>query len=304
MIKPALLKTGDRIAIVAPARKVQPADVAKASEVFKSWGLEVAFGSNLHSNAHSYLAGSDQQRLTDLQSVLDNADIKAVISARGGYGTTRILDRVNLNALQRNPKWIIGFSDVTALHLRLLKAGIMSVHATMPVLFGKADAAKSVESLRRILFEKNFSLQAEPCDDNKKGEASGRLVGGNLSLVADSLGTSTEPDMTNAILMIEEIDEYRYRIDRMMTQLKRAGKLASLSGLVVGHMTDIKESELPFGESVEKIILNVVEEYDYPVAFKFPFGHENPNLAWRHGELVTLKVDQNGASIFAANDLQ
>jgi muramoyltetrapeptide carboxypeptidase len=303
MIKPALLKTGDRIAIVAPARKVQPADVEKAVEVFTSWGLEVAFGSSLHSNAHSYLAGSDKERLNDLQLVLDNAEIKAVISARGGYGTTRILDRLNINALQKNPKWIIGFSDITALHLKLFNTGVMSIHATMPALFSKADATKSIESLRKILFEQNFSFEALPCVDNRKGEASGRLIGGNLSLVVDSLGTSTEPDTTNAILMIEEIDEYRYRIDRMITQLKRAGKLASLSGLVVGHMTDIKESELPFGESVEKIILNAVEEYDYPVAFRFPFGHENPNIAWRHGEIAKLKVDQNGALIFTANDL-
>jgi muramoyltetrapeptide carboxypeptidase len=299
MIKPALLQTGDRIAIVSPARKVQPADVENAAQVFSGWGLEVVFGSNLHSNAHSYLAGTDQERLNDLQLAIDNTEIKAVISARGGYGTTRILDRVNINALQKNPKWIIGFSDITALHLKLFQVGIMSIHATMPALFSKADAAKSVESLRKILFEKEFSLEATPCVDNREGDARGRLVGGNLSLVADSLGTSTEPDMTNAILMIEEIDEYRYRIDRMMTQLKRAGKLASLSGLVVGHMTDIKESELPFGESVKKIILNAVEEYDYPVAFRFPFGHENPNLAWRHGEHVRLKVDQNGASISA-----
>jgi muramoyltetrapeptide carboxypeptidase len=167
----------------------------------------------------------------------------------------------------------------------------------MPILFARPDSNSSIESLRKLLFEGNLQIQSAPHSSNRSGNNTGKLLGGNLSLIIDSLGTSSEPDTNNSILVLEEIDEYFYRVDRMMTQLKRAGKLQGLKGLIVGHMTDIKESELPFKESIEEIILNAVKEYNYPVAFGFPTGHENPNYAWPVGCQAELAVDTRGASL-------
>jgi muramoyltetrapeptide carboxypeptidase len=290
MIKPGRLIQGDTVRIVAPARKISKAPVDDAIAIITKWGLNVQVGKNLFSDSHSYLSGTDTERLSDLQAAIDDPVVKAIISARGGYGSSRIIDSLDLRPLEKQPKWVVGFSDITALHLKLFSKGLMSVHATMPVLFSNPESVGSVESLRRLLTEDHTSVVWEGSEFNKRGKTSGRLIGGNLSLIIDALGTLAEPDMTGCILVIEEIDEYAYRLDRMMNHLRRAGKLAQVSGLIVGHMTDIKESELPFNESVESIILNVVREYKYPVSFRFPSGHENPNLAWIHGEYYEMDV--------------
>jgi muramoyltetrapeptide carboxypeptidase len=297
MIKPPLLKPGDTIAIVAPARRVDPKQIASAIKSFESWGLRVLTGKNLYSNSHHYLAGSDEERLLDLQNFLDDPTVNAIISARGGYGSTRIVDLLNFNSLTKNPKWIVGFSDITAVHLKLAKHGLISLHGTMPILFDREDSALSVQSLWHTLTTGSFSLKANPNPHNRNGTASGKLIGGNLSLIVDALGTSSEPDTENAILIIEEIDEYFYRIDRMMTHLKRAGKLKCLKGLAVGHFTAIKESELQFQESVEQIILNSVREYNYPVAFNLPSGHENPNFSWIQGENAEMSVSTHNTHL-------
>ena len=294
MVKPPLLKKGDRVAIVAPARKVNTVQIQDALEIIRHHGLEVVLSQHLFSGFHSYLAGSDHERLSDLQSCLDDPTVKAIICARGGYGSTRIVDELDLTKFALKPKWLVGFSDVTAIHLKLIKSEIMSIHGTMPILFSRPDSGDSITSLMTVLLEGNFSLAARASNFNRPGMAQGKLVGGNLSLVADSLGTSTEIETENCILLLEEIDEYFYRIDRMMTQLKRAGKLKNLKGLAIGHMTEIKESELPYGECIEKIILDKVKEYNYPVAFGIPSGHENPNLAWIHGSSTSFSVSAGG----------
>jgi muramoyltetrapeptide carboxypeptidase len=297
MIAPPLMKPGDSIGIVAPARKIMPEQIEKSVEVFQSWGLKVVIGKHVFSNSHPYLASTDEDRLHDFQSFVNDKNIAAIICARGGYGSTRILDALNFNALKKNPKWIIGFSDITAVHAKLLKEGFLSLHGTMPILFTKPEAAESVESIRRLLFEGQCKIAATASPFNRPGVAVGQVVGGNLSLIADSLGTATEINTNEKILLIEEIDEYRYKLDRMMIQLKRAGKLTNLSALVVGHMTDIKDSDLPFGQSFQEIILNAVREFRYPVAFGFPSGHENPNVAWISGGLATLWVGQNETTL-------
>lgn len=293
MRKPPPLKPGDKIAIVAPARRVNPADLSTAINTFTDWGLDVTVAESIKSNNHSYLAGSDDERLKSFQDYIDDPSIKAIISARGGYGSTRILDQLNLSSLAENPKWIIGFSDITAVHLKLYKSGFASIHGTMPILFSDPKSQPSIESLQSVLFQNNFSIACDSVEINRTGESEGILVGGNLSLIVDSLGTSTEINTDNCILLIEEIDEYFYRIDRMIMQLKRAGKLKMLKGLVVGHMTDIKESTLAFNEAVEQIILNAIKDYQFPVAFNFPSGHEDPNLAWIHGAPAYFKVSKN-----------
>jgi muramoyltetrapeptide carboxypeptidase len=294
-ISPPLLSQGDRIAIVAPARKVDRSLIDRSVEILQEWGLQVVISENLFSSRHTYLSGTDEERLHDLQGAINDPTIKAVLCGRGGYGSSRIIDRLDLSAILDNPKWLVGFSDITSLHMRFLSERLLCVHATMPVLFSRPESMVSVESLRKLLFNGVSSLSAQPINENRLGESQGIVVGGNLSLITDSLGTGTEISTNNRILIIEEVDEYYYKIDRMMTQLKRAGKLSNLRGLVVGHMTDIKNGELTFAGSVEEIILNAVSDYNYPVAFKFPTGHENPNLAWPQGGTATLSVSNNGA---------
>lgn len=289
MIQPRLLQPGDSIAIVAPGKKVRPTDVEQARTTFQRWGLNVVNTENLFSDKHSYLASTDEDRIRDFQSALNNRSIRCIFCARGGYGMTRILDRIDLSILKHDPKWIVGFSDITALHLKLAGLGIESLHAIMPAMFHKEDAASSIASLRTILFTGEAAFEVNPHKSNRTGKARGQLIGGNLSLIADSLGTPSEPDTSNKILVIEEIEEYKYKIDRMLTQLKRAGKLKDLAGLVVGHMTNILDSELTFGETIEEIVLNAVSDYNYPVVFGFPSGHENPNMAWIHGRQTILQ---------------
>jgi muramoyltetrapeptide carboxypeptidase len=239
MLTPPFLKPGDSVGIAAPGRKISREDVKAASDTLISWGLNVVLADNLFSNAHNYMAGSDLERIDDLQQLLDDKNIKAIICARGGYGTTRILDRLDFSALTKFPKWIVGFSDITAMHLRLLKQGVESVHGTMPVLFTRSDSAPSIESLFKILTGESFVISGKSNHHNRHGMATGQIIGGNLSIIVDAIGTPTDFDTNGKILIIEEVDEYTYRIDRMLIHLKRSGKLDNLAGLVVGHMTDI-----------------------------------------------------------------
>lgn len=297
MIIPPFLKTGDTIGIVAPGCGVNPEQLQPALVILASWGLKVELGRNLYSNQHQYLAGTDAERLSDMQHMIDNPDIRAILCARGGYGTSRFLDALHLQRLSIHPKWIAGFSDVTALHLKLQKLGVQSIHGTMPLLFAKKDTELSVESLRRCFFGEPETLMAISYSANRMGAARGELVGGNLSLINDSLATSSELHTNGKILMIEEVEEYHYKVDRMLNQLNRAGKLQKLAGMVVGHFTAIADPERSFGETVAEIIRYHTRDYEYPIAFHFPFGHENPNLAWRHGAMATLQVTPDGSSL-------
>jgi muramoyltetrapeptide carboxypeptidase len=291
MLIPPPLKPGSRVALVALSRKTSEEHISNAHRVLTAWGLTVVAGKHLLSNAHAYLAGSDDERLADLQAALDDPTVDVVLCARGGYGSGRIIDRANYTALQQRPKWVVGFSDVTALQLKLVSLGIASIHATMPVLFGNPASAPSLESLRNVLFGTPDVIRTTASPANRPGRAEGIMVGGNLSLLVDSLGTASEVNTDGKILVIEEIGEKVYRVDRMVNQLKRAGKLEKLVGLVIGYMTDITEDSLAFEETAEQIILNHTREYRYPVAFGFPSGHENPNLAWVQGGTVSLVVD-------------
>lgn len=300
MTRPPALEKGDKIGIVATGKKISAKDIKLAEAILQSWGLTVETGPAMFSDHHQYLAGSDEERARDFQIMLDKKEIKAIVCARGGYGTTRIIDRLDFSTFQKHPKSIVGFSDVTALHMKLLKMGFESIHGIMPILFGKPEFNESLESLKQILFGFDFSIHAKTSLFNKPGKSTGMIVGGNLSLIVDSLGTSTEPDLSGKILIIEEVDEYFYKIDRMLTQLKRSGKLAGLSGLVIGHMSDLDDTSPGFGETVEEIVADKVKEYNYPLAFNFPIGHAHPNLAWRHGSRMTLTVGVEDSSLGVA----
>ena len=297
MIRPDFLREGDIISIVAPGRKINREEVAASVKIFESWGLHVRVAKNIFNNSHSYLAGTDAERLSDFQTALDDVNVKAIVCARGGYGSVRLIEQLNFDPLRKNPKWIVGFSDITAFHLKLNVLGYESVHSTMPVLFSKKESTHSVESLRKVLFGVDEILSTNYNKSNRTGLVTGQVVGGNLSLLVSSLATPSEPITKGKIIVIEEVSEYLYKIDRMMNQLKQANKFNDVAGLVVGHFTDVLDTEISFGETVEQIILKAVAGYNFPIAFGFPVGHDEPNLAWRNGGEATLHVTENQSAL-------
>ncbi len=296
MIKPPNLRAGDKIAIVAPAKCINEDAVNEALEIFQQWDLNVVMGQHLFCTFNQF-AGKDEQRLVDFQKAIDDPVIKAIFCVRGGYGTTRIIDKINFKSLTKHPKWIIGYSDITALLCHLHNVGVESIHGIMPALFGNKGVEKSIESLRAILYGESISHYVKPFSLNRKGDVRATLLGGNLSLLCHIIGSDSDVIMDDCILFIEDIGEYKYSIDRMMVQLKRAGKLQNLAGLIIGHFTDIKDNEDEFGKSVNEIIYDHVKDYDYPLCFGFPSGHENLNLALPISRKCQLKVDKFGGML-------
>lgn len=288
MITPPFLKQGDKIAIVAPAGKLEGRNIDFAIQALQNWGFEVILGKNLF-KSHFQFAGTDQERLADLQEALDNPEIKAIICARGGYGMVRIIDQINFAIFQKNPKWVVGFSDITTLLTKVNALGVESIHATMPTLF-ETNTQEALISLKKLLLGESFCINAPNHALNRLGNVQGALIGGNLCLLHNQLGTSSDIDFTEKILFIEDIDEYLYNIDRMMWHLKRAGKLANLAGLIVGQFSKCKDNESPFGQNANEIIAEVVKDYAYPVCYNFPIGHEPHNMAVACGRIITLSI--------------
>lgn len=298
MIKqPAYLKKGDKIAIVCPAKKL-PGSIASAIAIFESWGLEVIIGKTVTAD-HYQFAGDDALRTEDLQTFLDDPDIKAIIAGRGGYGTIRIIDDLDFTKFKKSPKWIVGFSDVTVLLSHLLAdLNMQSIHGQMPYTFDKATP-ESLASLRTALFGGEISYEYSSAGSlvNRAGEAEGILIGGNLTLLVMLQGSISEIDYTDKILFIEDVGEHEYSIDRMMRMLKRSGKLAKLRGLIVGAFNEIGTESIPFGASPEEVIWEIVKEYDYPVCFNFPLGHIDNNRAMVVGKKVKLSVGIKSAKL-------
>jgi len=288
MIQPPLLKKGDKIGVIAPARKIAKEEIQNAIDLFTRWGLEVVLSKNLF-RIDNQFAGTDDERAEDLQTMLDDASIKAVISARGGYGTIRIIDKIDFAKFKKNPKWVIGYSDITVLHSHIHNLEIETLHATMPINFSKNSEA--TETLRKALFGEKLKYEFESHPLNRTGAADGELVGGNLSLLYALTGSVSDIKTEGKILFVEDLDEYLYHIDRMMLNLKRSGKLSHLAGLVVGGMTNMKDNTIPFGKTAEEIILDAVKEFSYPVCFNFPAGHIDKNLALCFGKKVNLEVE-------------
>lgn len=294
---PAPLHPGDKIAIVALARKINLEDIQPAIATFQSWGLEVVLGKTLSGRYHIF-AGTDEERAADLQAMLDDPGIKAVISARGGYGCARVLELVDFSQFVLHPKWVIGFSDITALLSHIQRMGIACIHGIMPTLFGKPGSEKAKETLRQALFGEPVGYPALPAHPlNRIGQGQGPLTGGNVSLLASVIGTPSEVDFSGKILFVEEVEEYLYSLDRMLVHLKRSGKLAHLAGLVVGHLTDMQDNPEPFGKTAQEIVWDHTRQYQYPVAFGFPTGHEVENLALVCGRVVRLEVTAAGATL-------
>ena len=292
--QPRPLKPNDKIAIVAPGKKIPETGIEKALDIFEQWGLRVVLGQNLFA-AHHQFAGTDKQRTADFQKMADDESIKAIFCVRGGYGTTRIMDDIDFSGLMKNPKWVIGFSDITALLSHLHNLSIESIHGIMPTLFGKRGTKQAVESLRKIVFGESIEYIVKPNVLNVKGKGKGRLVGGNLSLLCHLIGTDSDVDTRGKLLFIEDVDEYLYRLDRMMVQMKRAGKLENLTGLIIGHFSDSNDDKtVPFGKNAYEIISEHTEEFSYPICFGFPVGHEPNNFALPVSRKATLVVDKFG----------
>lgn len=291
MQKPFNLKQGDKIAIVSTARKLSQEELQPGIDVLKSWGLEVVLGDNLFESAHQF-AGTTDQRTSDFQNAMDDDSVKAILCARGGYGTVKIIDKLDFSTFIKNPKWIIGYSDVTVLHNHINQNfNIQTLHAAMP--FGFNDNTKdALDSLRKVLFGEQLTYEFDAHEMNRDGVGEGQLVGGNLSIIYSLTGTKSQIDTKGKILFLEDLDEYLYHVDRMMMNLDRAGILNDLTGLVVGGMTDMNDNVVPYGQTAKKIILETVSKYNYPICFDFYAGHLNDNRALPMGAKAKLKVSK------------
>jgi muramoyltetrapeptide carboxypeptidase len=293
MIKiPPYLKKGDTIGIVAPAGFMPFERIQSCIEILDSWGFNLQMGATTHSNSKNYFSGTDEERVIDLQQMLDDKNVRAILCARGGYGISRIIDKISFRKFKKHPKWIIGFSDITVLHSHIIsnyKVG--SLHAPMANAFNDGEIDNPyLKSLRNAIEGKSDPYECPPNSMNRDGEAKGQLLGGNLALLTHIIGTPSDLGTKNKILFLEDVGEHLYNIDRMMLQLKRSGKLKNLKGLIIGGFTETKDTERPFGKTAYEIIQEHVKDYKYPVCFGFPVSHGKENYALKIGVRYNLKV--------------
>lgn len=288
---PPFLKKGDTIGLVCPSGFMPAINAQTCIETLQSWGYKVKVGATLGNQWH-YFSGTDEERLADLQAMLDDPSIKAILCGRGGYGMSRIIDKLDLRALKRSPKWVIGFSDITILHAQLYtQLGMASLHAPMAAAFNNGEHANPyVQSLRKALAGKNQSISCAPHAFNRKGKVEGELVGGNLSLLAHMIGTPSALPVKGKILFMEDVGEYIYNIDRMLLQLERAAVLKQVSAVIVGGFTDMKDTTTPFGMDVLSVIRERLAPYSYPVCFDFPVSHDKENYALIMGGRYELNI--------------
>jgi muramoyltetrapeptide carboxypeptidase len=300
MIRPPFLKQGSVIGITCPSGYVSQERVAYAIKTIEHWGFRLRLGKTIGTE-HFYFSGTDEQRLSDLQSMLDDENVDAILMGRGGYGMSRIIDAIDFTGFIKKPKWICGFSDITVLHNHIhANYGIASLHTPMCGAFKpETEHETYLYSICEALKGEPLSYKVPPSPYNKYGETNGILTGGNLAILAHLTGSVSEVDTSGKILFIEDIAEYLYNIDRMMLNLKRAGKLKELKALVVGGFTDLQDTERPFGQKVEELICDKVKEYDYPVCFNFPCGHQEVNYTLKLGIDHKLVVDANGGLLIS-----
>ncbi len=296
MTVPTYLKRGDTIAICCPAGYMPAEKVINSINTLKSEGYHVVVGENVGSTSQNYFSGTDAERIKELQGFLDDKNVHAILCARGGYGISRIIDKLCFKKFLKNPKWLVGFSDVTVLHTYLFtNYKIVSLHASMAAAFNNDGVnGENVQTMLAALKGNKSDYHILPNTANKNGEATGKLVGGNLTLFTNGIGTSSDVNTNNCILFLEDLDEQLYHIDRMFVHLKRSGKLKKLAGLIIGGFTDLKDTERPFGKNIYDIVLELVAEYDYPVCFDFPVSHGDDNVALKHGIKHKLIIANDG----------
>lgn len=298
--QPPYLKTGDTVAIVAPSGILnnRSKEVDQAKDLLKSWGLYVVVGKHIF-NQNNHFAGTDAERCEDLQKALDDPKIRAIWCARGGYGTVRILDMLDWTTFKKKPKWFIGYSDITAIHNDIHNLGVESLHAMMctSLTDDLSKVEESISTFKDAVFGEALKYKLEGSEYNKPGEASGQLVGGNLTMLHTMLGSRTSIDVSGKILFIEEIGEYKYHIDRMLQSLKRAGYFNNCKGLIVGDMTKLRKNTTLWGSSIEELILDALSEYQFPIAFNMHAGHEHDNRALILGRNIKLSVSKDASTI-------
>jgi muramoyltetrapeptide carboxypeptidase len=289
---PPYLKKGQTIGITCPAGYMDKERANACITTLQSWGFDVMVGKTVGSKSKNYFSGTDEERADELQAMLDDDQIHAIIFGRGGYGVTRIIDQLNFKKFYQHPKWLIGFSDITALHCHVLKNHkIATLHAPMAGAFN--DNNFFINQLHQTIIGKKLNYKIDSHPFNQIGETTGKLVGGNLALLCNIIGTKSDFDTKNKILFIEDVGEYLYTIDRMLRQLKRAGKFEKVSGLIFGGFTDLKDTERKFGKTIEEIIKEVIQDYAVPVAFQFPISHNKENLAVKIGVTYQLKITKS-----------
>ena len=304
LIQPLFLQKGDTVMIIAPAGIMKDTTkVESGIELLKEWGLNVKLGKHLFEQ-NFHFAGTNTQRTEDFQNAIDDSTVKAIWCARGGYGSVRIIDDIDFTKFKQNPKWIIGFSDITVFHNEINKLGIETIHALMPITYkpDNGEQKKAQKSLKKALFGKKITYRITKSEFNKEGETEGQIVGGNLSILYSLLGTKSSLNVDNKILFIEDIGEYVYHIDRMLISLKRNGYFDNCKGLIVGGISDIRENDTPFGKTAEEVVLDVVKDFDFPVSFDFPAGHITDNRVLILGRTITLNVKDNKTVIKFLND--
>jgi len=304
LIKPKNLKIGDTISIIAPSGVLKDYDeyMDKSISLMESWGLNVVLGSNIY-DSYGHFSSSDANRQKDFQNAIDDNKIKAIWCARGGYGAMRIIDKINYDNLLKHPKWVIGYSDITAIHNDIHNLGVESLHGVMSKSLEDISVDdESIKKLKDIVFgigELHYVIESNKY--NITGEASGKLVGGNLTLLQSLLQSKSSIDTTNKIIFIEEVGEYLYHIDRMLHSLKRADYFSKCSGLIVGDFTDVRKNETKFGKNLYEIINEIVKEYNFPVIYGFPAGHGQKNFPLIFGRNIEINVSKNKSEIRFSN---
>ena len=301
--RPPYLKIGDTVAIVAPAGilKGRKATIDVAKKLAESWGLKVVLGKNVY-NQNNHFSGTDNERCQDFQDALDNVNIKAIWSARGGYGSVRILDKLDFTKFKNNPKWIIGYSDITAFHNHVHNLGVETLHAMMPTSLEEKpeDIINTIASFKKAIFGKEIFYKVPSSKYNRinsSKEIEGQLIGGNLAILTSMLGSESQLNTEGKILFIEEIGEYKYAIDRMLQSLKRANYFTKVNAVIVGNMSSIKKNTTKWGSSIEQLILDAVPE-NIPVLFSFPAGHEADNSALIFGRNIKLNIGEKAYSVY------
>ena len=292
MIIPEYLKQGDKIGLVATARKISKKELSPAINLLESWGLQILCGDNLFQEYNQF-SGTISQRVCDIQQMIDDDDIKAIFCVRGGYGTVQIIDLINFDKLLKSPKWIIGYSDVTVLHSHMHNLGLSSMHATMPINF-QENTNESIKNLHAALFGLKYCIKASAHRLNKYGTIECEIVGGNLSILYSLLGSSSDIDTAGKILFLEDLDEYLYHIDRMIINLKRNNKFQNIKALIIGAMSNMNDNKIPFGLNAEEIIHMHIKEFNFPVCFGFPAGHINNNQIIKLGVKSSLEINARG----------
>ncbi|CAL2106567.1 muramoyltetrapeptide carboxypeptidase [Tenacibaculum sp. 190524A02b] len=301
LVTPPYLQKGDTVALVAPAGilKNRKNVIDKAKQLLEDWGLKVVYGKHMF-NQGNHFAGTDDERCQDFQEAMDNPNVKAIWCARGGYGSVRILDKLDFSKFKDSPKWVIGYSDITAFHNHIHNLGIETLHAMMGTSMQdkKEDIPHTISTFKKALFGERLSYEITSSKYNRKGNVSGELIGGNIAILTSMLGSESQMSTEGKILFIEEIGEYKYSIDRMLQSLKRAGYFTKIKAVVVGDMTKIKKNTTPWGSSIKQLILEVLPK-NIPVLFDFPAGHEPDNRALIMGRNVELEIkDQESKLIF------